>query len=77
MAAAQSTLTGIARMPMIKKRQLVVQEGNVGLTAAEQFYGWPPNPLHRQEQLPLPSLLSKICDKTDLPVRLPSVTLCC
>ena len=37
-AAAQSTLTGIELMRMIKKRQLVVQEGNEGLTAAEQFY---------------------------------------
>jgi putative transposase len=36
--AAQSTLTGIELMHMIKKRQLVVQEGNEGLTAAEQFY---------------------------------------
>jgi hypothetical protein len=25
-------------MPMIKKRQLAVEEGNEGLTAAEQFY---------------------------------------
>ena len=37
-AAAQSTLTGIELMRMIKKRQLVVQDGNEGLTAAEQFY---------------------------------------
>ena len=37
-AAAQSTLIGIELMHMIKKRQLVVQEGNEGLTAAEQFY---------------------------------------
>jgi transposase-like protein len=36
--AAQSTLIGIELMHMIKKRQLVVQEGNEGLTAAEQFY---------------------------------------
>jgi len=36
--AAQSTLTGIELMHMIKKLQLVVQEGNEGLTAAEQFY---------------------------------------
>jgi hypothetical protein len=26
--------------------------------------GWPPNPLHRQGQLLLHDLLSKICDKT-------------
>jgi putative transposase len=37
-AAAQSTLIGIELMHMIKKRQLVVQEGNEGRTAAEQFY---------------------------------------
>src|SRR5882672_1370702 len=33
--AAQSTLVGIELMPMIKKRQLVVEEGNEGRTAAE------------------------------------------
>ena len=37
-AAAQSTLTGIELMRMIKKQQLVVQVGNEGLTAAEHFY---------------------------------------
>ena len=36
--AAQSTLVGIELMHMIKKRQLVVEEGNEGLTAAELFY---------------------------------------
>lgn len=36
--AAQATLVGIELMHMIKKRQLVVEEGNEGLTAAEQFY---------------------------------------
>ena len=36
--AAQSTLVGIALMHMIKKRQLVVEEGNEGRTAAEQCY---------------------------------------
>src|SRR6266436_8676833 len=35
--AAQSTLIGIELMHMIKKRQLVVEEGAEGLTAAEQF----------------------------------------
>jgi putative transposase len=35
--AAQSTLTGIELMHMIKKRQLVVEEGNEGRTAAELF----------------------------------------
>src|SRR4249919_2184178 len=36
--AAQSTLVGIELMHMIKKRQLVVEEGNEGRTAAELFY---------------------------------------
>ena len=36
--AAQSTLVGIELMHMIKKRQLAVEEGNEGRTAAEQFY---------------------------------------
>jgi putative transposase len=36
--AAQATLVGIELMHMIKKRQLAVEEGNEGLTAAEQFY---------------------------------------
>jgi transposase-like protein len=35
--AAQATLVGIELMHMIKKRQLAVEEGNEGLTAAEQF----------------------------------------
>jgi len=37
-AAAQDTLVGIELMHMIKKRQMVMQEGDEGLTAAEQFY---------------------------------------
>ena len=36
--AAQSTLVGIELMHMIKKRQLVIEEGNESLTAAEQSY---------------------------------------
>jgi putative transposase len=36
--AAQSTLIGIELMHMIKKRQLVVEDGAEGLTAAEKFY---------------------------------------
>jgi len=35
--AAQSTLVGIELMHMLKKRQLVVEEGHEGCTAAEQF----------------------------------------
>jgi putative transposase len=36
--AAQDTLVGIELMHMIKKKQLVVKEGDEGLTAAELFY---------------------------------------
>src|SRR5262245_961540 len=37
-AAAQDTLVGIELMHMIKKRQLMVEEEDEGLTAAELFY---------------------------------------
>jgi putative transposase len=36
--AAQATLAGIELMHMIKKRQMVVEAEDEGLTAAEQFY---------------------------------------
>jgi putative transposase len=36
--AAPSTLVGIELMHMLKKRQLVVEEGHEGCTAAEHFY---------------------------------------
>jgi hypothetical protein len=36
--AAQSTLVGIELMHMLKKGQMVVEEGVKGLTPAEQFY---------------------------------------
>ena len=36
--AAQDTLVGIELMHMIKKRQMVSEAGDEGLTAAEQFY---------------------------------------
>src|SRR5262245_12932638 len=36
--AAQSTLAGVELMPMIKKRQLKVEAGDEGRTAAELFY---------------------------------------
>jgi putative transposase len=36
--AAHNTLVGIELMHMLKKRQLVVEAGAKGLTAAEQFY---------------------------------------
>jgi putative transposase len=37
-AAAQETLAGIELMHMLKKGQMVVEEGKEGLTPAEQFY---------------------------------------
>src|ERR671937_681711 len=36
--AAQDTLLGIELMHMIKKKQLMVESGDEGLTAAERFY---------------------------------------
>ena len=36
--AAQGTLVGIELMHMIKKRQMVIEAGDDGLTVAEQFY---------------------------------------
>ena len=36
--AAECTLAGVELMHMLKKRQLVVAEGDEGRTAAEQFY---------------------------------------
>ena len=36
--AAQDTLVGIELMHMIKKRQMVVEVGEEGLSAAELFY---------------------------------------
>jgi putative transposase len=36
--AAQDTLVGIELMHMIKKRQMRVEDGDEGLTAAELFY---------------------------------------
>jgi putative transposase len=37
-AAAHATLVGIELMHMLKKRQLVIEEGGESLTAAAQFY---------------------------------------
>ena len=67
--AAQSTLVGIELMHMIKKRQMVVEEGNEGLTVPNCSTPWPPNPFHRQGQLPLHDLLSKICDTKPVEVQ--------
>jgi putative transposase len=61
--AAQGTLVGIELMHMIKKRQMVVEAGDEGRTAAELFYVLAAQSLHRPGQLPLHDVLSKICDK--------------
>jgi hypothetical protein len=37
-AAAQDTLVGIELMHMIKKKQMVLEAGDEGLTMAELFY---------------------------------------
>ena len=42
--AAYDTLVGIELIHMIKKRQLVVAEGNEGLTALNSSMPWPSNP---------------------------------
>src|SRR5882762_2900217 len=62
--AAQGTLAGIELMHMIRKKQLVVEAGEEGLTAAEQFYSLAASSPPRHGQLPRHDLLSKICDKT-------------
>jgi len=63
-AAAQDTLVGIELMHMIKKKQMVLEAGDEGLTAAELFYSLAASSPHRQGQLPLHDHLSKICDTT-------------
>ena len=54
--AAQGTLVGIELMPMIKKRQLVVEAGNEGLNVAAQFYSLAVSSPHQQGQLSLHDL---------------------
>jgi transposase-like protein len=62
--AAQAILGGIALMHMIKKKQMVREAGDEGLTAAELFYSLVASSPHRQGQLPLHDRLSKIRDTT-------------
>jgi hypothetical protein len=61
-AAAQDTLVGIELMHMLKKRQLVVEAGDEGLTAAEQFYALAASSPHQQGQLASNRRHTKICD---------------
>ena len=62
--AAQCTVAGVERMHMLRKKQMVMEAGAEGLTAAEQFSSLAASSPHRQGQLPHHDLLSKICDKT-------------
>jgi len=64
--AAQDTLVGIEPMHMIKKKQLRIETGDEGLTAAELFYSLAAYSPHRQGELPLHDLRRKICDTTTL-----------
>ena len=61
--SAQSTLTGVELMHMLRKGQLV-KGVERGLSAAEQFYFWPHNHPTGRGQLTLKHPLRKICDKT-------------
>jgi hypothetical protein len=63
-AAAQDTCVGIELMHMLKKKQLVVEAGDEGRTAAELFYSLAASSLRRQGYLSLHNLRSKICDIT-------------
>jgi hypothetical protein len=60
--AARRTLVGIALMPMLKKRQLVVEEGDESRTAAALFSSLAASSPHGRGPLPLQHLLSKMCD---------------
>jgi hypothetical protein len=51
-------------MHMIQKRQMVIEAGDEGLTAAEQFYSLAASSPHGQGELALKRLHTKICDKT-------------
>ena len=67
-AAAQDTLGGIERMHRIKTRQLVVEAGAEGLTAAELCSSLAASSPHRQAQRPLHSLLNQLCDRAVMPL---------
>jgi putative transposase len=60
--AAQATLVGLERRPMLKKQPLLVGAGDEGRPAAEQFYALAASSPHHQGHLSLHDLLSKICD---------------
>ena len=62
--AAQCTLAGVELMHMLKKKQRLVEAGDEGLTAAEQFYALVSSPPHRAGRLTPKRLHTKICDGT-------------
>jgi len=64
LAAAQDTPVGIELMPRLKRRQLGVEEGDEGLTAAEPFYALAASSPHQQGELASPRLHTKLCDQS-------------
>jgi len=64
--AAQDTLVGIELMHMIRKKQMVLEARDEGLTAAELFYSLAALSPHRQGQPLRHDHMSKICDRAHL-----------
>jgi putative transposase len=62
--AAQCTLVGVELMHMIKKRQMVVEAGDEGLTEAELFYSLAASSPPQTGATVPHDLLNKICNKT-------------
>jgi transposase-like protein len=59
---AQCTLAGVELMHMLKKKQRLVEAGDEGLAAAEQFYALVSSPPHQAGRLTPKRLHTKICD---------------
>jgi hypothetical protein len=62
--AAQSTLAGIERMHMIKKKQIMVETGDEGHATTKKFCSLAASYPYRLGQLSFDDLLGKICDAT-------------
>jgi hypothetical protein len=62
--AAQGTLAGVELMHRLKTKQMVLEVGAEGLSAAEQFSSLTASCPHRQGRLTSKRLHTKICDKT-------------
>ena len=60
--AAQGTLVGRELMHMLKKKQMVREAGDKGLTAAALFYSPAAESSHRQGQRGFHDHLSNMCD---------------